>query len=91
MARHHLVPKFFLRRWADQESGLIEVLDRRSWKLTREDPGRFAALPDFNTVLDKSGNPDDWIESQLLACLDDVAARALRQVEVLPLPKSLAR
>jgi uncharacterized protein DUF4238 len=91
MAQHHLVPKFLLRRWAHPESGLIEVLDRQAWRLSREDPARFAALPDFNTVLDADGKPDEWIESTLLAGLDNTAARALRQIDALPRPKSLAR
>jgi hypothetical protein len=91
MALHHLVPKFLLRRWAHPDSGLLEVLDRRDWQLSREDPARFAALPDFNTVLDADGKPDDWIESTLLAGLDNTAANAMRQIEALPRPKSLAR
>lgn len=91
MAQHHLVPKLLLRRWAHPESRMIEVLDRQDWRLSREEPARFAALPDFNTVLDSDGKPDDWIESKLLAGLDNAAAQALRQIDVLPRPKSLAR
>jgi hypothetical protein len=91
MAQHHLVPKFLLRRWAHPESGLLEVLDRRDWRLSRQDPARFAALPDFNIVVDADGKPDDWIESTLLAGLDNTAANVLRQIEALPRPKSLAR
>jgi hypothetical protein len=91
MAQHHLVPKLLLRRWAHPESGLIEVLDRSEWRLSRVDPARFAALPNFNTVLDGQGNPDDWIESTLLAGLDDAAARALHQIDALPRPRSIAR
>ncbi|HTX06962.1 MAG TPA: DUF4238 domain-containing protein [Solirubrobacteraceae bacterium] len=91
MALHHVVPKLLLRRWSHPDSGLIEVLDRRAWRLSREDPARFAALQDYNTVLDSDGNPDDWIESELLAGLDNAAAMALRQIDVLPRPTSLAR
>jgi hypothetical protein len=48
-------------------------------------------VPDFNTVLDRDGNPDEWIESELFANLDDMVARALRQVVALPPPAGVAK
>jgi hypothetical protein len=78
-ALHHIVPRFYLARWAD-ERGLIEIIDLEKRQASLEQPATFYRLRDFNTVLDADGNPDDWIEHALLGRLDGHAADAMNSL-----------
>jgi Protein of unknown function (DUF4238) len=49
LGAHHIIPRFFLKRWAN-EGGLLEVVDRRELTVTEEDPQEFYALSDFNRM-----------------------------------------
>ncbi|MFJ7272307.1 DUF4238 domain-containing protein [Streptomyces sp. NPDC099050] len=76
-ARHHTVPAFYLRRFANSQNQLW-VRDRRSPKpgLRRESD---LAIRDFYTFQNVRGEPDGRMEL-LLQRVEDRAARALRRV-----------
>jgi hypothetical protein len=85
--RHHIVPRFYLERWADA-NGQIEIFDVPTGEFRLEDPELFGRIADFNTVVGPDGDADYWIESQLLAGLDNEAARAMRSLGETPRVKS---
>ncbi|SEM21513.1 DUF4238 domain-containing protein [Streptacidiphilus jiangxiensis] len=73
-ARHHTVPAFYIRKFANQE-GQVWVRDRR-----RPEAGRSRytdlAIKDFYTFTNLDGQPDGRLE-QLLAQVERAAAPAL--------------
>ncbi|MDK1342052.1 DUF4238 domain-containing protein [Streptomyces sp. 378] len=76
-ARHHIVPAFYLRRFANSQNQLW-VRDRRSPMpgLRKESD---LAIRDFYTFQDLHGDPDGRME-QVLQKIEDRAASALRRV-----------
>lgn len=91
MPLDHIVPRFLIARWADADTQKIAVADLQETELREEDPQQFYRLRDFNTITDSSGRPQHWLEQELLAGLDDRAARSLRRLEHLPKPHSHLR
>lgn len=86
--RHHVVARFHLERFANEE-GKVEVLDRASNQVRCEEPDAFGYVVDFNTVVGPDGEPDYWIERNLLAGLDSEASRAMRTLVATP-PKLMS-
>jgi hypothetical protein len=81
-----------LARWADPETGKIVVWDRRARTFTEVDPARHATVEDFNLIPTPEGGADAWFETELLAGLEDSAARFFRQLEnVQPPPSHIRR
>ena len=84
--RHHFVPQFYLRRFADG-SGRLGVIDLHSPKQRRTVPvGDAAVIKDFYTVVHANGHDTTMVES-VLAEIDGHAARLIDRVAsgVLPL------
>lgn len=73
---HHIVPRFHQAHWAGAD-GLIETFDVTTDTISLQDPAEFDRIRDFNTVFDADGAEDTWIEHELLAGLDNEAARAM--------------
>ncbi len=76
---HHIVPRFHQAQCAGDD-GLIEILDVATETVSLADPAEFDCIRDFNTVVDADGADDTWIEHELLAGLDNEAARALHSL-----------
>jgi hypothetical protein len=77
---HHYLPQFYLKRWCEPE--------RKLWRYRREPSGRVSETrvaprgtafePDLYAIRETAANPaSDTIETEVLAPIDDAAARAL--------------
>lgn len=87
--RHHLVPEFYLRRFANGQGRI--ALHRRATGQTKTISVRDAAVGvGFYTVLDEQGTPSQRVETSILQKLDDRAATALRRLASGPFPPAEA-
>lgn len=87
--RHHLVPQFYLKRFARED--LIEVVSRDDFeKFFRTSPLNALVERDFYMMESSINGPDPWVESELFAKqIEEKASRALRRVidERIPLAR----
>lgn len=90
MAVHHIIPRFFLKRWTNAR-GRLEVANRLDLKVGEEDPARFYALNDFNRMENSDGQDDPWLEHEFLGTLDSDVARFMGELENVPRPPSLIK
>lgn len=83
--RHHVVPRFYLRRFADGRDRVV-VIDKDMGKDWPSSTGDAAVITDFYTV-DTHDGPSDEAEA-LIASIEHKASDVLRQVDagVWPLP-----
>lgn len=76
--RHHVVPEFYLKRFADADERLM-VLRRGNPKPFLAKVNRFALLRNFNTITDEDGNPSYEIERRYKR-VEDATAPILRTI-----------
>ena len=83
--RHHIVPRFFLRRFADDQRMLL-VRNLKEGREFEASPKRVAYELDYYTV-DTAAGPSDAIE-QALSKGESLAAQALREIDAGAFPPS---
>lgn len=76
--RHHYLPQFYLKTFADD--GQLWVFDREDREYRRQTPYNTAVQREYYTVVDKSGSKNRELE-RILARIEGRAADAIRVAE----------
>lgn len=74
-SRHHIVPRFYLERWADP-SGHLLVVEKPGGKRVKASIKDAGTEKDFYTYLDRDGRPAGHLE-QLLSQIEGKASTAI--------------
>ncbi|HET8682953.1 MAG TPA: DUF4238 domain-containing protein [Micromonosporaceae bacterium] len=77
-SRHHIVSRFYLKRWANAD-GQIDVVEKPGGKRCRVNIKDAATEKDFYTYIDLNGEPAGHLE-QLLSHIEDQASSAIANI-----------
>jgi Protein of unknown function (DUF4238) len=77
--RHHFIPQFILRRFADPGTGLLHQLDIETGKITQPGPRGAGWEPKLYRVTDDMGRENDYLEG-FFALVEMHAADSIRRL-----------